>query len=192
MVSFKAWVLFNPIFRGRRFLGRVYSRQLIGGFMDAWHQVRALPASDRRLLTEAAALLFLVSLGASTLPFPTLRRLLHLYGRSRRGQADELSRLEIRRIVWAVTAAARRLPLRSTCLVEALAAEAMLARRGCACDLRFGVRTTDEVYQGSSPASRAAAGRLTAHAWIEHRGVVILGQLESLNDYSVLSGPGGA
>ncbi len=47
----------------------------------------------------------------------------------------------------------RRLPWKSNCLVEALAARAMLRRRRIASVLHFGVTRSE--------------GRLTAHAWLE-------------------------
>jgi hypothetical protein len=58
--------------------------------------------------------------------------------------------------------AQRRLPWKTTCLVAALAARAMLRRRGIDCVLRFGVR-------------RAADGRLAAHAWLEAGGGIVCG-----------------
>ena len=149
--------------------------------MEVWPRFRALSTRDWLLIGEAAVLLFLVSVGASVLRFRTLRYLIHRYGLNRCGgsrgsSTDGLSSEQVRRIAWAVVAVARRLPTRTTCLMEALAAEAMLHRRGCACELRFGVRAPGS---GSSP--------LAAHAWIEHQGVVVLGQLENLSDYAVLS-----
>ena len=79
------------------------------------------------------------------------------------------------RVTWAIAAAARRLPMGTTCLFEALAATAMLRRRGCGCEIRFGVRMPTD------------ATPFSVHTWIEHRGVVILGQLENLNEFAPLS-----
>jgi hypothetical protein len=144
--------------------------------MEAWPRFRALSARDWLLIGEAAVLLLFVSVGTSVLRFRTLRHLLHRYGGSRGSSTAGLSFERVGRIAWAVVAVARRLPTRTTCLMEALAAEAMLRRRGCACDLRFGVR-----------APGGGSGALAAHAWIEHQGAVVLGQLENLSDYAVLS-----
>jgi len=62
--------------------------------------------------------------------------------------------------------AERRLPWKTTCLVAALAARAMLRRRGMDSVLRFGVR-------------RGADGRLGAHAWLEAGGGIVCGGPEA-------------
>jgi hypothetical protein len=67
----------------------------------------------------------------------------------------------VERIVWAVGAAGRLVP-RTTCLARALAAQALLARRGHASELRLGVA--------------GGAGRVfEAHAWLERDGRVLIG-----------------
>jgi Transglutaminase-like superfamily len=151
---------------------------MMSAMIDAWHKVRALSAGDRFLVAEAVVLLSFVLIVGSIFPFRTLRRLLNHYGGTERKSTGRSSSEEIRRIAWAIAAAARRLPARTTCLVEALAADAMFRRRGCACELRFGVRP---------PVS--AHGPLAAHAWIEHDGIVVLGQVANLSDSAVLSAP---
>lgn len=75
-----------------------------------------------------------------------------------------------------MSAVARRVPAFRTCLVEALAAHAMLRRRGFPSELRLGVRT---------PGSQAAS--LVAHAWVECDGVVVVGDDRDLPQYAVLS-----
>jgi hypothetical protein len=137
----------------------------------SWRSFRARDSGDRSLITEAALLLPLVRLGTLVFPYPTLRRLLNRVA-ARKGAVDETSQ---GRVVWAVTAVARRLPWGTTCLFEALAAAAMLRRRGFDCELRFGVRMPTH------------ASPFAAHAWIEHRGVVIVGRLENLRDFTPLS-----
>lgn len=63
---------------------------------------------------------------------------------------------------WAVSRAARAVP-GASCLVQALAARQMLARRGVEASLRFGVRRGD-------------AAPLAAHAWLERDGLIVFGQ----------------
>ena len=150
-------------------LGAVYSRKP----METWRRFRSLNGRDRRMVIEAAALLLLVRAGLPLLPFHTLRRSLGYYADASRPAAPGSTAL-VPRVAWAVTAAARRLPIRTTCLVESLAGDTMLRRRGVSCDLRFGVR----------PPQR---GELAAHAWVEHEGRVIFGALDELSEYSVLS-----
>ena len=138
--------------------------------MRAWQRFRGLNAADRGLIVEAAAWLFGVRLGLAALPFLVLRRtLLHLSDRfARRAVAPQSAQ----RVAWAVTSAARHLPLSMTCLIESLAAHAMLRRRGMASELRFGVRRT--------PPS------LAAHAWVEHDGAVVVGRIDDLSEYATL------
>nr|UXE46012.1 hypothetical protein Hi04_10k_c554_00011 [uncultured bacterium] len=81
------------------------------------------------------------------------------------------------RIVWALQAVSRRLPGKNSCLVQALAAQAMLRQRGYASEFRIGV------------SGRDPTGAIKAHAWVECDGRVVLGQLEDLNSYAVLTAP---
>jgi hypothetical protein len=100
-----------------------------------------------------------IRVGLSLLPFRTLRAILaRVTSRPRGRGADEET---VTRIAWAVAAAGARVP-GASCLSQALAAQVLLARLGELSDLRIGV------------ARRGAPG-LTAHAWLEHRGRVIVG-----------------
>jgi len=67
-------------------------------------------------------------------------------------------------LVWALSAANRRVS--GACLSNALAAEALLARYGYAPILRIG--------------ATLATGTLTAHAWVEQDGEVVIGGPESV------------
>jgi Transglutaminase-like superfamily len=145
--------------------------------MREWRRFLALTSGDRALIVEAAALLCAIRAAVAVLPFSFSRRVLRALPPSR--SIPECSAAEsVRSIAWAVRSAAARLPVRTTCLVDALAGEAMLARRDVACELRFGVRS--------------APGVFSAHAWIEHEGAVVLGAVEDLADYSVLSSASGS
>lgn len=53
---------------------------------------------------------------------------------------------------------------RATCLPQALAGEALLVRNGHAAELILGVAKTPQ-------------GRLEAHAWVESRGRLVVGEL---------------
>ncbi|HYO78407.1 MAG TPA: lasso peptide biosynthesis B2 protein [Thermoanaerobaculia bacterium] len=61
----------------------------------------------------------------------------------------------------AIERAARRLPLRTNCLDQALALAWTLRAAGIASEVRFGVRRDDAA--------------LAAHAWVEHDGMRLLG-----------------
>ena len=68
----------------------------------------------------------------------------------------------IDRVAWAIPRMAARVPWRSDCLVQAIAARRWLAVQGIATDLWIGTRTSD------------AAG-FQAHAWLCHGAVVVTG-----------------
>ena len=72
---------------------------------------------------------------------------------------DETLALRVRQ---AVTTAARNVPWNAVCLPQALAAKAMLARRGCGSSFHLG-------------ADINAQGKLTAHAWLVSGGIVVVG-----------------
>jgi hypothetical protein len=59
----------------------------------------------------------------------------------------------MRRIVWAVQVASRRIP-GASCLTQALAARVLLAKCGIASQLRIGI-------------ARGEQGDFQAHAWLE-------------------------
>ena len=122
-----------------------------------------LPIAEKTLLGEATALLLVSRIGLRMLPFATLRRFLSLFARipmwpARRSPPED----RIQRIVWAVEAAGRRFPALGTCLTQALTAHVLLARTGCASNLRIGV-------------TREPSGRFLAHAWLENDGVILIG-----------------
>jgi hypothetical protein len=62
----------------------------------------------------------------------------------------------------AITTAARNVPWNAVCLPQAMAAQAMLARRGCGSSLRLG-------------AGFDAEGKLVAHAWLVVGSTVVVG-----------------
>ena len=133
--------------------------------MILWRRFRRLSAADRALLAEALPLLICVQAGLHVVPFASLRRRLERRRLSVEHPVD--------RIVWAVRAITRRLP-GTTCLTQALVAHSMLRRHGHAPALRIGVR------QPKSPT-------LDAHAWVECDGAIVIGTIDTLADYAILS-----
>jgi hypothetical protein len=65
-------------------------------------------------------------------------------------------------VSWAVVGAARHVPFRAVCLPQAMAAHAMLRRRGIACAVHFG-------------AQRGKEKPIDAHAWVDAAGVKVTG-----------------
>lgn len=142
--------------------------------MAPWSRLRALGAADRRLLAQAGLLLLLARVGLWLLPFPVLRRALDGEGPAKRAPDPAFPG----RVAWAVGALARRLP-RTTCLVQSLAAHALLSRAGHRPVLHIGIR------EGGSPVAP-----LDAHAWVECEGRVVAGEIDHLVDYRVLTPAG--
>jgi hypothetical protein len=113
----------------------------------------ALAAGDRRLVTEAAARLALARFELRVRPATARRRLRD--GSRSQPSADHPPDPRVDRILWAVESVARR-SKSTTCLIQALAADAMLRRRGFASRIRVGVKPR-----------QVGTDALEAHAWIE-------------------------
>jgi Transglutaminase-like superfamily len=126
--------------------------------MQALRKFARSSAVERRLILQSFLVVPAVRLGLWLLPFRVVHRLV----RDRR--VSGRTAVSAERIVWAVTAAAARVP-RATCLTQALAASVLLPRYGHDATLRVGVAKDED-------------GRLRAHAWLESGGVTILGEPE--------------
>ncbi len=124
-------------------------------------------AARRALVVEAVACLLLARLGLIVVPFPTLARRLGQFvppsdprvaAARKRGPHGALAN----EIGWAVTRAARHVPFKAVCLPQAMAAQAMLRRRGVVSVMHFG-------------AARGGEKPLDAHAWLDAAGVEVTG-----------------
>lgn len=121
----------------------------------------------RGFIAEACIRLVFVRLALMTLP---LKRQASIQSFSsfkddrlqQNGPATEAQRQQVRAVGWAVTRLAARLPIGARCLAQALAARAMLRRRGIASTMHIGV-------------ARPGATSLEAHAWLEAAGVEVIG-----------------
>src|SRR6516165_3614330 len=118
----------------------------------------AMRGPDRLLVCEAAATLALARLIVLTVPFRILARWL-----SRAPETNSCDQLLLVRVRRAVTTAARNVPWNAVCLPQAIAAKAMLARRGFGSSLHLGARPD------------AAQGTVVAHAWLVAGGTVVVG-----------------
>ena len=124
----------------------------------------ALAPAERRLFREAYALVIAMRLASWTVPFARVRELaarIALHNSS----TDSESRPSRERVAFMVRAASNAFPGGHNCLVQALAAETMLLRRGYPAELRIGV------------ANPTAQG-FKAHAWLESEGLVVIGDFE--------------
>jgi transglutaminase superfamily protein len=135
--------------------------------------IGALSWRDRGLLVETLAIV-------STLPLVLravrVQRLTGTLGRSLDGRrpAGRVDEPRARQIARIVAMASRHTLTANTCLHRSLALWWVLGRRGLDSHLKMGARLND--------------GRLDAHAWVEHSGVVINDDPEVTGGYTPLSG----
>ena len=130
-----------------------------------------LSFSDQGLLIQAALAVVNAKLAMKTLPLPTARAIVARQQRL----AWRVVPVRADRVVWAVETASRAIPGMKNCLVQAVAAEAMLIQAGYPCELRIG-------------AAKKAPDELIAHAWVESEGRVVIGDFE-LDRYTPLMAP---
>lgn len=126
-------------------------------------KLASAPVVERRLVLQAAPVVGIVRLLLWVLPSPLILRWmsrLAVGGRDRTAPA-----VPIDTVIWAVEAVSRRIP-RASCLTQAVAGQLLLHRHGYASKLCLGV-------------ARGAQGQFRAHAWLERRGVILIGGAES-------------
>jgi hypothetical protein len=133
------------------------------------HRLAQFSREDRALLFEATLRLVWLRLVLMAVPFPLLMQRAGVFvppqdPRALRAAqpADPAEAAMARRIGWAVSRAARHLPFEVVCLPQALAARAILGRRGIASAMHFG-------------AGRGTKKPLEAHAWLDAAGVEVTG-----------------
>ncbi len=130
---------------------------------------KQIDSRRRALLPEAVFYLLASRLALIVIPFPRLAPRLGSFvpptdarvdeGR-KRGPDNEVQLAEA--VGWAVTRAARYVPFKAVCLPQAMAAQAMLKRRGVKSVMHFG-------------AARGTDKPLDAHAWLDAAGVEVTG-----------------
>lgn len=121
-------------------------------------------------MLRTGLLLWAARLGLWLLPLATLRCLL-----TKLKPSEPISRegsANIEKIVWAVSVASRYVPA-ATCLTQALAGQILLAQHGEPALLQIGVAKNE-------------AGDLEAHAWVESRGRIVIGDSRELFRYTRL------
>jgi hypothetical protein len=130
-------------------------------------RLRQVSARRRALVAEAVLCLLTARLALLFVPFPRLARRLGRFVPPHRAQnIDAASSAHAEQaatdIGWAVTRAARYVPFRAVCLPQAMAAQAMLRRRGVASIMHFG-------------AAKGKDKAIDAHAWLDAAGVKVTG-----------------
>ena len=113
--------------------------------------------ADRLLLAEAATMLGIARLCVLTVPFRVLAKWL-----ARTPDAPAADTASVIRVGRAVARAARNVPWNAVCLPQAMAAKAMLARRGQGSAFHLGATIEED-------------GKFSAHAWLECDGMIVTG-----------------
>ena len=80
--------------------------------------------------------------------------------------------LPVNRLVWAVQAASRRIPMAS-CLTQSLALQSLLTRSGRSSQLHLGVKKDQQT-------------GFQAHAWVEYAGCTLLSTPSEVAEYEHL------
>ncbi len=136
-----------------------------------WRKFRALAPRDRSLVLEAAVLLTLASPLVFVVPFRHIARWLGVLNHDTVPDADPA---HMRAIGNAVTRVARHLPWRPLCLPQALAARAMLRRRGIPSTFYLGMRLEE------------GTRNMRAHAWVTAGTIDVIGG-QGADQFTVLA-----
>ncbi len=135
------------------------------------------------LVLQTFMLLGCIRIGLCLFPFSVLRHLLDSISRFLVKPQRESLEVDIKstndaiyKLVWAVNVSSKYSPGKVKCLARALATKFSMNRRGYFPELRIGI-------------APGKTGNLEAHAWVENRGKVLIGQLQDLARYKVLPLP---
>jgi Transglutaminase-like superfamily len=119
----------------------------------------SLTGGDHLLLFKAVFLLGAIRVGLKLLPFQQLRGLLAKIAQPR-AKLQEVDKASVNKVAWAVIVASPY--LRAVCLPQALTTQVLLGRCGYPTQLRIGF-------------TRSKGGQMSAHAWVESQGQVVIG-----------------
>lgn len=127
---------------------------------DRLQKLRSLPSAERACLVRSWCALLGIEVALRCLPFTRVASFCQRLPAT--GNTAHVPALPpVTRLAWLVTVAGRHSPLGTSCLKEALALSWLMSREGLPTTLRIGVaRHHDD---------------LGAHAWLEHKGRIILG-----------------
>ena len=135
--------------------------------LTAIRKLAGLRTEDRNALFVAIWHLFCARAIFAVTPASTLIRWLKQSDRDSWNEATT-SNAETELVAWALSAAARRLPWRTDCLIQAIAAKRWLDRKR--------IRSTFHIAaQGRQGDGTADHDRLSAHVWLEVDGRPITG-----------------
>jgi Transglutaminase-like superfamily len=138
--------------------------------MEKLRKLLGLKGTDRHVLLRTFLLLGSIRVGLWLLSFQTLQKLLARVSQPSISNARP-ERISIGKIIWAVNLSSRYMPGQVKCLARALTTQVLMRQSGYTCELRIGV-------------AKGGSGKLEAHAWIEHQGIVVIGYLKDLSRYT--------
>lgn len=139
--------------------------------MTPLRKIAALSGKEVALLVKAASIIALIRIGLVTFPYVKIRRLLNKSSKPKPQAA--LNQTYPEQVVWAARAIARHTLGDKPCLVQALAVEWLLRRKGYTTSLHIGVNKDKQ-------------DKLLAHAWLEYDGDIIIGGRTSPSKYATL------
>ncbi len=136
---------------------------LVDHVMRKFKRATQLTLSDWRYLAQASVELLAARYRFSTLsPESILRALQDRSSPLPREQINRPAAIDVKRVSWAITLAARYVPWRSDCLIQVMAADRWLRRHGLCADFHLGV-------------AKDVDGGLKAHAWLRYGGLTVTG-----------------
>ena len=130
-----------------------------------------LPFPELLLIAKSAILLVLIRPSLFLFSFKTLLKFIERVKLKSR-QANRSSEIGSDRIAWAVIVTSRYIPF-AKCLEQALVTQMLFAMYGYNSHLHIGVK-------------KDGPERLKAHAWVESKGDIVIGNLDNLSQYSPL------
>jgi hypothetical protein len=131
-----------------------------------------LPWQDRLLLLEVGLWLVVAAIAISVLPFRHVG-LLAARPLRRPELARQARAKDVRRIRWAITSTAARMPWPALCFQQGLAAQLMLRRRGIPSVLYYGAAQNEQT-------------GLYAHVWVRDDDIDVVGG-EIANRFAILA-----
>lgn len=136
--------------------------------MKQLHNLLKTKTSDRILLLLTLILLTAIKFGLRLLPFRNLIKLVTSISEGLNSKAA--NRVTLSQIIWAVNVVTRYIPGGAKCLARALTTQVLMNWCGFQPKLRIGVAKNE-------------TGKLDAHAWIEYRGRIAIGNLPDLERF---------
>jgi len=135
--------------------------------MSGLRTLRQLPPTERGLLLRTVLLVGAIRTALWLVPFRRARQFMRACKRLPLRVPEEMP---VSRLVWAVHAASRRIPMAS-CLTQSLALQFLLIRAGRSSQLHLGVKKDPQT-------------GFQAHAWVEHGGCTLLSTPSEIVGYS--------